>query len=328
MCFELDSLPPIPALSGGAPVRLGGRHARGRRRSAVRGLRGAARRADARSASSCSPTSAGSTGSTRSSRCASPSAATPPSRSTTSVAPRALASATTSSRTWSTWRRRRPTGSSRTRAPPSSTCAPRGRRLHDGVHGRLLLRRPQLVARGGRRARPRRRDRLLRLHGRAQRPAGADAAGGGVRGADPGAAGRRRRAHPARAQRGLRSGARRPPGSSTSSSSTRARRTASSTAATRSSPTRRRTPGSACWRSSHATRRPAVDGTIRASGHASCASIAAVANVAGDSPALAGAGLGRLSRDPDQGGRPSPHPSGSRRDGTGGTRPDSSHTRR
>ena len=50
--------------------------------------------------------------------------------------------------------------------------ARRGRRV--GLHRRLLLRRPQLVALGRRRARPRRRGRLLRDARRAERPAGPD----------------------------------------------------------------------------------------------------------------------------------------------------------
>ena len=46
---------------------------------------------------------------------------------------------------------------------------PGRRRLHGHLHGRLLLRWPELVARRGGRARSRRRRRLLRLHRRAQR---------------------------------------------------------------------------------------------------------------------------------------------------------------
>ena len=74
-----------------------------------------------------------------------------------------VASATTSSRTWITSRRRSPTESSRTCGRRSSTCAPRAAVLHEDVHGRVLLRRAKLVAGGGGRSRPRRRDRLLRL---------------------------------------------------------------------------------------------------------------------------------------------------------------------
>ena len=94
--------------------------------------------------------------------------------------------------------------------------------------------------------------------GRAQRPAGADAARRGAGRADPGAPGRRRRQHHRRGQRGLRRGAHGRRRRARASSPTTARRTASSTGATRSSPTPRPTPGSACSRSSSATR-PGAD---------------------------------------------------------------------
>ena len=50
----------------------------------------------------------------------------------------------------------------------------RGEGAGRDLHRRLLLRRPQLVALGRRRPRPRRRGRLLRDAGRAKRPAGPD----------------------------------------------------------------------------------------------------------------------------------------------------------
>ena len=133
---------------------------------------------------------------------------------------------------------------------------PRARRAQRGLHGRLLLRRPQLVARRRRRPRARRRDRLLR-HRRASATASRARPQRAARDA------RRRSSRCRRAttqnitaedERGLRRGARRRPGSSTSSSPTTARRTASSTASTRSSPRRPTTPGGARSPSSSATR--------------------------------------------------------------------------
>ena len=100
-------------LASGTRPALGRRHARSRpsprRRTTPRP-----------SGSSSCPTSAASTASTRSSRCASPSAATPPSRSTTSGARPASPSATTTSTTRSTSPRR-------TRPPCRPTSAPRSR---------------------------------------------------------------------------------------------------------------------------------------------------------------------------------------------------------
>ena len=97
------------------------------------------------------------------------------SRSTTSGARPASASATTTSPTWSTSRRRRRTASRPTSAPRSPTCArPRAARARaiftvgfcfGGRNSWLAV---------GRRPRPRRRGRLLRHAGRAQRPARAD----------------------------------------------------------------------------------------------------------------------------------------------------------
>ena len=111
------------------------------------------------------------------------------------------------------------------------------------LHRRLLLRRPQLVARGRGRPRARRRGRLLRPPGRARRRARPDAARREIERAGPRAAGgRRRRTSPPRTTTRS-TGARRRRASSTRSSPTTAPRTASSTASTRSSPTRRRTRG-------------------------------------------------------------------------------------
>ena len=163
MCFELDSLPPIPPIEGGAidhrdlvleaPTGIDSppspRFRTSRRDTAWL---------------SC-PTSGACTASTRSSRFASPSGGLPRSRSTTSAARPARRSAATTSSTWSTSRRRRPRGSRPTCALGSSTCA---RRAAVDLHGRLLLRRAQLVALGGRRARPGRGGRLLRAPGRAR----------------------------------------------------------------------------------------------------------------------------------------------------------------
>ena len=67
------------------------------------------------------------------------------------------------------------------------------------LYGRLLLRRRQFVARRGGRPRARGRGRLLRHARRAQRPARADPARREIAGADPRAAGRRRRPHHRRA---------------------------------------------------------------------------------------------------------------------------------
>ena len=140
--------------------------ARGRRREPPGRVRGHAGRAGRRRASSSSRTSAASTASTRSSRSASPSAATRRSRSTTSAARPASAKRDDDfeymPHVEQTTHAGRP-GRHRRRASRSSAtpAAPRD------LHGRLLLRRPALVARGGRRSRPRRGDRLLR-HGRVQ----------------------------------------------------------------------------------------------------------------------------------------------------------------
>ena len=85
MCFDVDSSPPIPRISGAAvsheDLVLEAATATASRPS------GAARRSRRDRRRRSSRTSAASTASTRSSRCASPSAATPRSRSTTSAAP-------------------------------------------------------------------------------------------------------------------------------------------------------------------------------------------------------------------------------------------------
>ena len=107
MCFDSDSLPPIPVVSGAAVshddlvlnASDGNRFAafRARPRRAGRGRRRASSR-----------TSAASTGSTRSSRFGLPSAAMPPSRSTTSGARPASKSATTTSSTCRTCSQTKP----------------------------------------------------------------------------------------------------------------------------------------------------------------------------------------------------------------------------
>ena len=95
------------------------------------------------------------------------------SRSTTSDALRGRRSATTTSSTCRTSSRRRRRASRRTSPPASRTSAQPG--CERDLHGRLLLRRPELVARRGVRARPRGRDRLLRASRRGpRRHAGAD----------------------------------------------------------------------------------------------------------------------------------------------------------
>ena len=129
-------------------------------------------------------------------------------------------------------------------------------RFRRALHGRLLLRRPGIVAGGRRGARPRRRGRLLRQPdpgaGRAERR--------GPRGGDDlsraRAPGRRRREHHGGRQRGVRARLWRRPASSTRSSRTRGRRTASSTASRRSIEPPPTTPGRACSASSTASRDP------------------------------------------------------------------------
>ena len=157
--------------------------------------------------SSCR-TCAGSTASTRSWRSASPSAATRPSRSTTSAARRAWASATTTSRTWITSPRRRPEGSR-----PTSRAAVaylRGNGASLGVHRRLLLRRPPLVAR----RRPAATAWRARSASTACRPSetacrARPSSAAEIDSADPRAPGRRRPEHHRGAQRRVRRGAHR-----------------------------------------------------------------------------------------------------------------------
>ena len=142
--------------------------ARGRRRQPLRRVPRVAGRAGVDRDRDPARTSAGSTASTRSSRSASPSAATPRSRSTTSGGRPASRSETTTSSTRSTSQAdeagRRAGGRRRGCAAASARA-----RLHVDLHRRLLLRRAQLLARGGRGARPARRRRLLRDAGRAKR---------------------------------------------------------------------------------------------------------------------------------------------------------------
>ena len=89
---------------------------------------------------------------------------------------------------------------------------PTGERGAAGLHGRLLLRRAQLVARSRGRPRPRGCGGLLRVDRRTQRPARAGAEGGRDARSDPGSPGGRRREHPARGERGVRGGAHARPG--------------------------------------------------------------------------------------------------------------------
>ena len=112
MCFDLDSAPPIPPLSGAAvshddlvlEARDGNRSQHFWQRP----------RRPRVPASSSSRTSAASTASTRSSPCASPSAGMPRSRSTTSGGLPAQRSVTTTSSTCRTCSRRRQPGCRRT----------------------------------------------------------------------------------------------------------------------------------------------------------------------------------------------------------------------
>ena len=107
-------------------------------------------------------------------------------------------SATTTSSTWT----HVDADDARGRSRPTSRAAVawlREQRRDVGLHGRLLLRRPQLVALRRRRARPRGRGRLLRQPGRPRRLAGPIDRAGRDGGADPRAAGRRRPEHHRRA---------------------------------------------------------------------------------------------------------------------------------
>ena len=138
----------------------------------------------------------------------------------------------------------------------------RDARVRNHLHARLLLGWEALVARGRLGPRARRRDRVLR----ATRPGQRRLAGPGATRrrddrADPRAAGRRRSRDPRRGLGGVRRGARCGRQSSTRSSSTPAHRTASSTASTRSSPRTRRTPGTASSRSWNSTRVSPQTGT-------------------------------------------------------------------
>ena len=133
-----------------------------------------------------------------------------------------------------------------TRAAVEYLRSPAGGSCTVDFHGRLLLRRPERLARGGRRSRSGRGDRLLRLDGGAKRPTRADATG---RASSRRRSSRCRRVTTRTSCRSTTPPSRlrsRPPASSTSSSSTTERRTASSTGATRSTRARRRTRGSAC----------------------------------------------------------------------------------
>ena len=122
MCFDTDSLPPIPVLSGGALTHEDlVLESRGRR--ALRRVRGAARRAVGRGRRDPAgrprplPLLRGARAALRAS------AATPPWRSTTSAAPPASRSATTTSSTGRTSSRRRPKASRPTPRRRSRGCA-------------------------------------------------------------------------------------------------------------------------------------------------------------------------------------------------------------
>ena len=174
MCFELDSLPPVPCIAGAAVSHedLVLESADGTRFAAF----AAPPDEPAATASSSCPTSAGCTASTRSWRCGSPSAAI------------AAVAIDYFGRTAGVGKRdddfpyiehvaqTTPEGiQADVAAAVAYLRSPRAARA-SGLHRRLLLRRPPLLARRRRRARPGRRRRLLRHPRRAQRPARADPA--------------------------------------------------------------------------------------------------------------------------------------------------------
>ena len=184
---------------------------------------------------------AGSTASTRSSRCASPSAATLRSRSTTSAAPPGSSKRDDDFAYMEHVAQTTPEGIQADVGAAVGYLRDAGSGI--GLHRRVLLRRPQLVALGRGRPRARRRGRLLRDAGRAER---ASRARRSARPRSPRRSWRCRRAttrtsRPSTTRRSTRLSP--PPGSSTRSSPIRVRRTASSTASTRSTRPRRTTRG-------------------------------------------------------------------------------------
>ena len=198
MCFELDSLPPIPAISGAAVSHddLVLEAADG---APLRRLRGHARTSRPASASSCSRTCAASTTSTRSSRCASPSVGIRRSRSTTSAAPPASAKRDDDFEYMPHVRRRRRRASRPTSRPPSPY-------LRSPAGGARRCSRSASASVAATRGSPRRRATVLRARSASTaRRAGATGTPGPTQrrrdgGADPRPDGRGRREHPGRRQ--------------------------------------------------------------------------------------------------------------------------------
>ena len=247
MCFDHDSRPPIPPIAGGALDSRALTLTR-RRRQPVRGVPGAAARADrgghhrpARRPRPA-PLLRGARAAVRRAR------ASTRSRSTTSAGPRRRRAADERVRVHAARRRRRPGRASRPTSRRGAPSAPGRTATASGplftigfcMGGRIVV--PGADAR----ARPRRR-RSASTAGRpgrrattrprrpTSRPRSRAPVLGIFGGADQGI--------PADARRGVRAGARRGRRRRTSSSPTRARRTASSTARPTSSPTRVRPPG-------------------------------------------------------------------------------------
>ena len=252
MCFDLDSLPPIPVIARRRGLARGSR-ARGGRRQPLRRVRRHARRAGRDRASSSCPDVRGlyrfyEELALRFAERGYAAVAIDYFGRTAGVGKRDDDFPYTEHVAQTTpgghpGRRRR-----RGRATSASDGA------DVGLHGRLLLRRPQLVARGGRRPRARRRGRLLRRRRASGTASPARRSSRGRdRGADPRAPGRRRPEHHRRAQRGLRRGALR---RRRRARARRLRRRAAQLLrphATRSTPRRRPTRGSACSSSSSST---------------------------------------------------------------------------
>ena len=171
MCFDLDSLPPVPAIAGAAVSHddLVLESADGNRFAAF----AAAPDQPAAPGSSFSPTSAASTASTRSSRCASPSAASPRVAIDYFGRTAGARSGTSEFEYMEHVAQTTPKGS-RPTSPPRVVLPPRPGRLR--LHGRFLLTAGATRGSRPRRARARRRGRLLRDAVRAQRAAGPDRA--------------------------------------------------------------------------------------------------------------------------------------------------------
>ncbi len=199
MCFDRDSLPPIPVLSGAAVSHddLVLEAADGNRlRRVLRDARRAERRRDRDPARRprALPLLRGAGASLRRARarCARDRLLRPDGRR--------RASAATTSSTCRTSQQTTPGGVQADVAAAVARLRADG--AAGGLHRRLLLRRPPLVALRRGRPRPRRRDRLLRpARSRSRRLAGADRARRRARRADPRADGRRRPGHPGRGRR-------------------------------------------------------------------------------------------------------------------------------